>query len=104
MAFTCIVLSAPAVWATVTSYIAGMADCGANLTVFDAGQLAAYNASILAGGSTAASSPTTSSWSSMTIAEATPIFTAIALLWGLAFTLRAIASFLKSKTGESEND
>ncbi|MDP1872526.1 MAG: hypothetical protein Q8K61_13030 [Gallionella sp.] len=103
MAFTCVPVVAQ--WGTVSYINTNQAACAANQwAVFTSADLTAYNASLTAGtASTPAGTQTTSFFPSMTIAEALPIFAAISLLWGLAFTLRAIGNFLKPKSGDSND-
>lgn len=103
MAFTCVPVVAQ--WGTVSYIKTNQASCAAaEWAVFTPADLSAYNASITSGtAATAAGSQTTSFFPSMTIAEATPVFTAIAVMWGLAFTLRAIGNFLKPKSGDSND-
>lgn len=95
MPFTCVPVVAQ--WGTISYINTNQASCAAGeWAVFTPSELAAYNATL-------ASAPS-SFLPTMTVAEALPIFSAIAVIWGAAFAIRAVASLLTTNSGESQND
>lgn len=102
MAFTCI--NPIGLYQTVMVYLTNQADCGQNLAVFTPAELVAYNASILAGGGgTAPGVVSGSGFPVLSLLEAQQIGSSIALIWGLGFTIRAVAVLLKSSSGDSND-